>query len=216
MGSNQSIDEIIDAIIRLNENQVPEQALKAIAEGVPPLTVINEGLAAGLRKVGDLFADEQIFLPELINAARIVAKTIEQIKPSLASGESLKRKGLYLIATVEGDVHDIGKNLVTLLLSASGYEVVDLGKDVPTKRIIEKVKQLNPDILGLSALLSTTMPAQQKVIQAIEEAGIREKVKVMVGGAPVTRNWAQKIGADGFAEDAASAVKEADRVIGTR
>ena len=216
MGSNQSIDEIIDAIIRLNENQVTERVLKAIAEGVAPLTVINEGLAAGLRRVGDLFADEQIFLPELINAARIVAKTIEQVKPHLAPGDGMKKKGLCLIATVEGDVHDIGKNLVTLLLSASGYEVVDLGKDVPTKRIIERVKQLNPDILGLSALLSTTMPAQQKVIQAIEEAGIREKIKVMVGGAPVTRNWAEKIGADGFAEDAASAVKEADRVIGTR
>jgi corrinoid protein of di/trimethylamine methyltransferase len=216
MGTHQYIDEIIDAIIRLNENQVTELALKAIAEGVAPLTVINEGLSAGLRKVGDLFADEQIFLPELINAARMIAQTMERMKPHLTSGESLKRKGVYLIATVEGDVHDIGKNLVRLLLSASGYEVVDLGKDVSTKKIVEKVKQLNPDILGLSALLSTTMPAQQKVIQALEEAGIREKVKIMVGGAPVTRNWATKIGADGFAEDAASAVKEADRITGTR
>ena len=146
----------------------------------------------------------------------MIAQTIEKIKPSLASGESLKRKGLYLIATVEGDVHDIGKNLVHLLLSASGYEVVDLGKDVPTQKIVERVKQLNPDILGLSALLSTTMPGQRRVIEAIQEAGIREKVKIMVGGAPVTRNWAEKIGADGFAEDAASAVKEADRIIRAR
>lgn len=216
MGPSQTIDEIVDAIIHLNGNRVTELALKAIAEGIAPLTVINDGLSAGLRKVGDLFAEEEMFLPELITAANMVSQTMDKMKPHLASGEGFKRKGLYTIATVEGDVHDIGKNLVSLLLSASGYEVVDLGKDVPAKKIVDKVKELNPDVLGLSALLSTTMPAQHKVIQAIEEAGIREKVKVMVGGAPVTRNWAEKIGADGFAEDAASAVKEADRILGKK
>ena len=216
MGPSQTIDEIVDAIIHLNGNRVTELALKAVAEGIAPLTVINDGLSAGLRKVGDLFAEEEMFLPELITAANMVSQTMDKMKPHLASGEGFKRKGLYVIATVEGDVHDIGKNLVSLLLSASGYEVVDLGKDVPAKKIVDKVKELNPDVLGLSALLSTTMPSQHKVIQAIEEAGIREKVKVMVGGAPVTRNWAEKIGADGFAEDAASAVKEADRILGTK
>jgi len=216
MGPSQTIDEIVDAIIHLNGNRVTELALKAVAEGIAPLRVINDGLSAGLKKVGDLFAEEEMFLPELITAANMVSKTMDKMKPHLASGEGFKRKGLYVIATVEGDVHDIGKNLVSLLLSASGYEVVDLGKDVPAEKIVEKVKELSPDALGLSALLSTTMPAQHRVIQAIEEAGIREKVKVMVGGAPVTRNWAEKIGADGFAEDAASAVKEADRILGTK
>jgi len=216
MGPSQTIDEIVDAIIHLNGNRVTELALKAVAEGIAPLRVINDGLSAGLRKVGDLFAEEEMFLPELITAANMVSKTMDKMKPHLALGEGFKRKGLYVIATVEGDVHDIGKNLVSLLLSASGYEVVDLGKDVPAEKIVEKVKELSPDALGLSALLSTTMPAQHRVIQAIEEAGIREKVKVMVGGAPVTRNWAEKIGADGFAEDAASAVKEADRILGTK
>jgi len=216
MGPSQTIDEIVDAIIHLNGNRVTELALKAVAEGIAPLRVINDGLSAGLKKVGDLFAEEEMFLPELITAANMVSQTMDKMKPHLASGEGFKRKGLYVIATVEGDVHDIGKNLVSLLLSASGYEVVDLGKDVPAEKIVEKVKELSPDALGLSALLSTTMPAQHRVIQAIEEAGIREKVKVMVGGAPVTRNWAEKIGADGFAEDAASAVKEADRILGTK
>ena len=216
MGPSQTIDEIVDAIIHLNGNRVTELALKAVAEGIAPLRVINDGLSAGLRKVGDLFAEEEMFLPELITAANMVSQTMDKMRPHLASGEGFKRKGLYVIATVEGDVHDIGKNLVSLLLSASGYEVVDLGKDVPAEKIVEKVKELSPDALGLSALLSTTMPAQHRVIQAIEEAGIREKVKVMVGGAPVTRNWAEKIGADGFAEDAASAVKEADRILGTK
>jgi dimethylamine corrinoid protein len=214
MSTEEYLNDIIDAIIQLKAKQVAELSVKAIDAGVPALVVVNQALTAGLRKVGDLFADEQMFLPELVQAGNMVAKTMEIIKPHLAAGEGGKRRGLFMIATVAGDVHDIGKNLVSLLLSASGYEVIDLGKDVPTQVIVEKVTQLSPDILGLSALLSTTMPAQQKVIEIIEETGIRDKVKIMVGGAPVTRRWAEKIGADGFAEDAASAVKEADRILG--
>jgi corrinoid protein of di/trimethylamine methyltransferase len=215
MSPDTYINDIIDAIIRLEGDQVTTLAVKAIDGGVPPLVVVNQALTAGLRKVGDLFADEQMFLPELVQAGNLVARTMEKIKPHLAGGQGYKRKGLFMIATVEGDVHDIGKNIVNLLLSASGYEVIDLGKDVPTHVIVEKVNRLSPDILGLSALLSSTMPAQQKVIHVLEETGIREKVKIMVGGAPVTRSWAEKIGADGFAEDAASAVKEADRILGS-
>jgi corrinoid protein of di/trimethylamine methyltransferase len=214
MSTEEFVNDIIDAIIQLNAKEVAELSVKAINAGVPALVVVNQALTAGLRKVGDLFADEQMFLPELVQAGNMVAKTMEIIKPHLAAGEGGKRRGLFMIATVAGDVHDIGKNLVSLLLSASGYEVIDLGKDVPTKVIVEKVTQLSPHILGLSALLSTTMPAQQKVIEVIEETGIRDKVKIMVGGAPVTRRWAEQIGADGFAEDAASAVKEADRILG--
>jgi corrinoid protein of di/trimethylamine methyltransferase len=214
MSTEKYLNDIIDAIIQLNAKQVAELSVKAIDDGVPALVVVNQALTVGLRKVGDLFADEQMFLPELVQAGNMVAKTMEIIKPHLAAGEGGKRRGLFMIATVAGDVHDIGKNLVSLLLSASGYEVIDLGKDVQTEVIVEKVTRLSPDILGLSALLSTTMPAQQKVIEVIEETGIREKVKIMVGGAPVTRRWAEKIGADGFAEDAASAVKEADRILG--
>jgi corrinoid protein of di/trimethylamine methyltransferase len=214
MSTEEYLNDIIDAIIQLNAKQVAELSVKAIDAGVPALVVVNQALTAGLRKVGDLFADEQMFLPELVQAGNMVAKTMEIIKPHLAAGEGGKRRGLFMIATVAGDVHDIGKNLVSLLLSASGYEVIDLGKDVATTVIVQKVTELSPDILGLSALLSTTMPAQQKVIEVIEETGIRDKVKIMVGGAPVTRRWAEQIGADGFAEDAASAVKEADRILG--
>lgn len=215
MNPDTYINDIIDAIIRLEGDRVTTLAVKAIDAGVPPLVIVNQALTAGLRKVGDLFADEQMFLPELVQAGNLVTRTMEKIKPQLAGGPGSKRKALFMIATVEGDVHDIGKNLVKLLLSASGYEVIDLGRDVPTQVIVEKVNQLSPDFLGLSALLSTTMPAQQKVIHVLEETGIREKVKIMVGGAPVTRSWAEKIGADGFAEDAASAVKEADRILGS-
>lgn len=216
MDADKIMNEIIESIIRLNGDKVTELSLKAISEGVHPLAIVNEALTVGLRKVGDLFADEEMFLPELVKAGNLVAATMEKIKPHLAAGESFGRKGLCLIATVEGDVHDIGKNLVVLLLSSSGYEVVDLGKSVSTRVIVEKVKEMKPDLLGLSALLSTTMPAQKKVIQALEETGIRERLKIMVGGAPVTRAWAEKIGADGFAEDASSAVKEADRLMGSK
>ena len=119
-----------------------------------------------------------------------------------------------MIATVQGDVHDIGKNLVTLLTGASGYEVVDMGKDVKATKILDKINEIEPDIVMLSSLLSTTMPAQKDTIQTIVEAGIRDKVKIMVGGAPVTRAWAEEIGADGYAEDASAAVIEADRIMG--
>jgi dimethylamine corrinoid protein len=216
MDADKTMNEIIEAIIGLDGDKIAALSLKAVADGINPLAVVNDALTAGLRKVGDLFADEEMFLPELVKAGNLVAAAMEKIKPHLAAGDSFGRKGLSLIATVEGDVHDIGKNLVVLLLSSSGYEVVDLGKSIPTRIIVEKVKQMKPDLLGLSALLSTTMPAQRKVIQALEEAGIRERLKIMVGGAPVTRSWAEKIGADGFAEDASSAVKEADRLMGVR
>ena len=214
MSLDTYISEIIDGIIDLDEKKVSDFSLKAIHEGVAPLVIVNQALSVGLRKVGDLFADEQMFLPELVQAGNLVTKTIEKIQPFLTSGEPLKPKARFMIATVEGDVHDIGKNLVKLLLSSSGYEVIDLGKDVSTAVIVEKIKEIRPGIIGLSALLSTTMPGQQKVIQVLEETGIRENFKIMVGGAPVTRNWAETIGADGFAEDAASAVKEADRLLG--
>ena len=216
MDAEKYITDIIQAIIQLEGEQVSVLCLRAIGDGVAPLTIVNDALTMGLRRVGDLFADEQMFLPELVMAGNLVARAMEKIKPHLAAGEGMARKGRCIIATVEGDVHDIGKNLVTLLMSSSGYEVVDLGKNVSTRTIVEKVKEMAPDLLGLSALLSTTMTAQQKVIQALEETGIRERVRIMVGGAPVTRMWAEKIGADGFAEDATSAVKEADRLMRVR
>ena len=214
MEKPEIISEIINSIVSLEGDRITELSLSAVEQGVPPLEVINDGLTVGLRKIGDLFSGERIFLPELIKAGSLVTQTMDKMKPYL-SGKSSKVKARFLIATVQGDVHDIGKNLVKLLLSASGYEVIDLGKDVSSEKIVKSVIEYNPDILGLSALLSTTMPGQLKVIQEIEEAGIRDKLKIMVGGAPVTRKWAEEIGSDGFAEDASSAVKEADRIIGT-
>jgi len=213
MKGDNLINVIIEAVIRMNEDALMDLISKAMDEGVDPFLVINDGLTVGLRKVGDLFADEEIFLPELVLAGEIVTHAMELLKSRLSGEKTVEKRGRFLIATVKGDVHDIGKNLVALLLSASGYEVVDLGKSVSPETIVEKINQLSPQMVGLSALLSTTMPAQKQVIEAIEEAGMREKVKIMVGGAPVTRDWAKEIGADGYAEDASSAVVEADRII---
>lgn len=214
METEEYLNRVIDAVVRMDKKDLADLVSKGIAQGIDPLLIVNEGLTLGLRKVGVLFADEAIFLPELILAGQMVTEVMESLKPQLSGDKAFKKKGLFLIATVKGDVHEIGKNLVALLLSASGYEVVDLGKSVPAETILEKVNELSPQILGLSALLSTTMPAQREVIQTLEEAGVREKVKIIVGGAPVTRDWAREIGADGYAEDASTAVDDADRLMG--
>lgn len=211
--TDEHINNIIEELIKINKNNVIDLVSRGVSEGIDPMQIINEGLTVGLRKVGDLFAEEEIFLPELVLAGKIVTEATENIKSKMVEGQNLEKKGLFLISTVSGDVHDIGKKLVALLLSASGYQVEDLGKDVLTETIVEKVNELNPNIVGLSSLLSTTMPAQKDVIEALEKAGIRDKVKIMVGGAPVTRAWAEEVGADGYAENASEAVNEADKLI---
>ncbi len=214
MNTDEYLNKIIEGVIDQDEAVVAKSVEEALNAGVDPMVIINEGLTESLKKVGDLFAEEILFLPELIGCGEIVTNVMKNIEAKLKGDASITKKGLMLIATVKGDVHDIGKNLVVLLMGASGYDVVDLGKDVPASTIVDKINELKPDIIALSALLSTTMPGQKNTIQAIEEAGIRKKVKIMVGGAPVTRAWAEEIGADGYAEDASTAVKEADRIMG--
>jgi len=213
MKTDEVIDNIIEAFVRIDEKEVPDLVSKAIAEGIDPLLIVNQGITVGLREVGNLFANEEIFLPELVLAGQIATEVNETLKSHFSGDIVIEKKGLVIICTVSGDVHDIGKNLVGLLLSASGYEVVDLGRSIPTDTILKKVKELSPQIVGLSALLTITMPGQKEVIQTLKEAGVRDKVKILVGGAPVTREWANEIGADGYADDASSAVLEADQVL---
>lgn len=190
---------------------------EALSAGVPPMEILNNSLVSALQGLGTLFAEEEVFLPELLLAADIVTEIMNKLFERFAKEEtSVKKKGKVLLATVEGDVHDIGKSLVGMIMNASGYEIVDAGKDVPNKKLIDMVNELHPDIVGLSSLLATTMPAQKEFIEMAKEAGIREQIKVMVGGAPVSREWADKIGADGFSEDASSAVVEADKLLGIR
>lgn len=217
MDKQEILSKIIAALMDQDREETNALVDKALANGVTPMEVLNEGLAAGLQELGVLFAEEEVFLPELLLAADITTEIMNRLQDKFESEETkIEKRGTILLATVEGDVHDIGKSLVGMIMNASGYNVIDAGKDVPNKKMIELVKEHKPDIVGLSSLLSTTMPAQQEFIEMAKEAGIRDQIKVIVGGAPVSRDWANKIGADGYAEDASGTVIEADMLLGLR
>lgn len=217
MDKQEILSKIIAALMDQDREGTNALVDKALANGVTPMEVLNEGLAAGLQELGVLFAEEEVFLPELLLAADITTEIMNRLQDKFESDETkIEKRGTILLATVEGDVHDIGKSLVGMIMNASGYNVIDAGKDVPNKKMIELVKEYKPDIVGLSSLLSTTMPAQQEFIEMAKEAGIRDQIKVIVGGAPVSRDWANKIGADGYAEDASGTVIEADMLLGLK
>ena len=182
-----------------------EQLLK---EGVSPKDILNEGLISGMDVIGRKFKNNEIFVPEVLIAARAMNAALAVLKPALAA-TGVEPIGKAIICTVKGDLHDIGKNLVRMMLEGAGIEVIDLGVDVAPEKVVDAVKEHNPDLLCLSALLTTTMMAQKDTITALVEAGIRDKVKIMVGGAPVTQAFADEIGADGYASDAASAAQVA-------
>jgi 5-methyltetrahydrofolate--homocysteine methyltransferase len=192
--------------------EVTRQALEA---GLEPMTIINEGLVPGMNVVGDKFQSGEYFLPHLIIAANGMQQAMGLLEPELRAREqAVETAGIVVIGSVAGDIHEIGKSLVATMLSANGFEVYDLGVDVPTETFVAKVKETGANLLGLSALLTTTMTVQRKVIEALEEAGIRDQVKVIIGGAPVSQQWADTIDADGYAEDAVGAIKKARQLVG--
>lgn len=198
-----------DGTLRLTED--------AIQAGIAPLTIIEQGLTPGMQIVGDKFSAGEYFLPNLLVAAKAMQAAMERIEPLLAEGgEQLKSKGTVVIGTVSGDIHEIGKSLVATMLTADGFEVHDLGVDVETQRFVERVQEVNADILGLSALLTTTMIRQREVIEALKGAGLREGVRVILGGAPVTGDWTTEVGADGYAEDAMGAVRLSRTLLAER
>jgi 5-methyltetrahydrofolate--homocysteine methyltransferase len=193
---------------KLYEGSAPDVASlvqQALDEGTTAGDVLTGGLVVGMDEVGRDFKAGELFVPEVLIAARAMHAGMDILKPLLAESE-VPSAGKFIIGTVKGDLHDIGKNLVRMMMEGGGYEVIDLGVDVPPEGFVEAVQANNPDILGLSALLTTTMTAMKEVIEALEEAGLRDSVKVVIGGAPVTDAFAQEIGADGYAPDAASAV----------
>ena len=215
MANQDIMEKIIAALMDQDRDETRALVKKALAEDVSPMDILNKALAAGLQELGVLFAQEEVFLPELLLAADIVTEIMNELKAEFKeSSAKIEKRGTVLLCTVEGDVHDIGKSLVGMIMNACGYEIIDAGKDVPNTKMIELVKELHPDIVGLSSLLATTMPAQKEFIEMAKEAGLRDQIKVMVGGAPVSKDWAIKIGADGWSEDAAGAVLEADRILG--
>ncbi len=209
-----------DVLTRLKEavmNYDVEAAVAASREviktGSDPLKAIEEGLGEGLKIIGEKFAAGEIFLPMLMIAAQAMKESLAVLEPALKKGTSRKVAGRVVIGTVEGDIHDIGKSIVAAMLTANGFEVHDIGCDAPTSKFIQKVKAVNPDIIGMSALLTTTMPKMTEVINALKKEGLREQVKVIVGGAPVSAAWAEQIGADSYGEDAMAAVDVAKKLV---
>ena len=183
----------------------------ALAEGVSPEAVLNDGLVAGMNVVGVKFKNNEFYVPEVLIAARAMSKAMELLEPALVKS-GVEPKGKVAIGTVKGDLHDIGKNLVAMMLKGAGFQIMDLGVDVKPEKFVEAVKE-GADVVALSALLTTTMPAMKETIEALKTDGVRDKAFVMIGGAPVTQNYADEIGADGYAPDAASAVDTAKKLL---
>lgn len=190
-------------------------ARQAIEQGIDPLDAINRGFVIGVNHVGEEYAAGEMFLPDLVLAGEAMKAAVAVLEPEMQRrGTKRQMLGTVVIGTVDGDIHDIGKTLVATMLSASGFQVYDMGVDVPVQTFLDKARETSADVVGLSALLTTTMVKQKDVIEALEEAGLRPQIKVMVGGAPVTRTWAEEIGADGFSEDAIGAVAVAKELVG--
>ncbi|MGC9003347.1 MAG: corrinoid protein [bacterium] len=206
------LNALKEAVIVGNANAVKELTEKALAENIPPKKILDEALIPGMMVVGEKFKNNEYYVPEVLIAARAMYSALDLLRPILSKSD-IEPVGTVVIGTVKGDLHDIGKNLVRMMLEGGGFRVIDLGVDVAPEKFIEAIKENNAQILAMSALLTTTMPSMKVTIDALKEAGLREKVKVMVGGAPVTQQWADEIGADGYAPDAASAVDKAKELL---
>jgi 5-methyltetrahydrofolate--homocysteine methyltransferase len=201
---------LADAVIKGDQNTATEITKAALDDGTSPENILNKGLIAAMDIVGDRFSKNEIYVPEMLIAARAMKSAMEILEPELVKA-GVEPIGKFLIGTVQGDLHDIGKNLVAMMLKGTGFEVIDLGIDVPAERFVEQAKATQVHLVGISALLTTTMPAMEKTVKALKKAGVA--AKIMVGGAPVTQDYADKIGADGYAPDAATAAKAAKKLV---
>lgn len=198
------------SIIEGNRERAAELASESISSGIEPLDAINKGFVVGVKHVGEEFSAGNAFIPELVISGAAMKSAMQVLEPEIANrGTKQEILGVVVLGTIEGDIHDIGKNLVGTMLSAYGFEVHDMGVDVPAKQMIDKAREVNADILAVSALLTTTMMQQKKVVDLLQAEGIRDNFKVLVGGAPVDSTWVQEIGADGYGEDAIRAVETA-------
>jgi 5-methyltetrahydrofolate--homocysteine methyltransferase len=206
------IRKIFDAVRDGDFQGVKVNVEAALEAGIDPSTILNEGMIAAMRDVGRCFEEGEFYVPEMLIAARAMQNGMAILKPHLQKGD-IKPSGKVVIGTVKGDLHDIGKNLVALMLEGDGFEIRDLGVDVPVEEFVRVLREESPDILALSALLTTTMQMMQTTIDAVIAAGLRDRVKIIVGGAPVTDTYAMKIGADGFSPDASRAVTLAQSLL---
>jgi trimethylamine corrinoid protein len=213
MSKEDLLKQARQAVMEGDEEAAEAMAHKVIAEGINPVEIINEGLSPAMTEVGDGFANEEIPLPGVLVAAEAMTKAIEIMEPHIAKEEIAETLGTVVIGTVEGDIHDIGKRIVATMLKVYGFEVHDLGRDVPIDVFVEKAKELKPDILGSSSLMTTTMVGQKILEEKLRAEGIRDNLKTMIGGAATTQEWADKIGCDCYAEDANDTALKAKELI---
>lgn len=204
------LEKLGEAIIKGDQAGAVEITTQALAEGTEPETVLNDGLIAGMNVIGVRFKNNEVYIPEVLIAARAMKSAMEILEPKLAEA-GVEPVGKFLMGTVQGDLHDIGKNLVVMMLKGAGFDVIDLGVDVSAEKFVEEAKSSGAHLIGVSALLTTTMPAMESTLSSLKEAGIN--AKIMIGGAPVTQTYADKIGADGYAADAATAVDVAKALL---
>jgi len=207
LAQEQFFKEISDAIVNLEKEKAIELAHRSVNENMNLLEVIEKGFGDGIRRIGDLWEEGEFFLPELMLGGTIMQESMDILLPKLKSSGKSISSGTVVIATIEGDIHSIGKTIVGTMLSANGFDVYDLGADVPAEHIIETAIEKNADVIGVSALLTTTMFGQKKIVEILEKKGIRSKFKVIIGGAPVNKSWTEECKADGFAGSAVEAVR---------
>ena len=207
-----SLETIYQAVLDGDAPAAEAAVKEALAAKVPAQDILQKACIPAMGQVGRLFEEGEKYVPEMLISARAMQKSVALLKPLLAQG-SVRSVGKVLVGTVQGDLHDIGKNLVGMMLEGTGFEVIDLGTDVTPQKFVDAVKTHQPQIIGLSALLTTTMPSMKKILESLQEAGLRGQIKVLIGGAPVTEAYAHQIGADGYAPDASSAARKAKALM---
>ena len=205
--------DLSSTVIMGERDEIVDLTEDALDDGLEAQVILNQGLMPGMDHVGREFRAGNMFVPEVLRSARTMQASMDVLRPLLVEAE-VKMVGTILLGTVKGDMHDIGKNLVSMMCDGAGFDVIDLGKDVTPEAFVEAVKEHQPDVVGMSALLTTTMRAMEHTIKALQEAGLRDNIKVMIGGAPVTESFSEQIGADGYASNAASAVDLAKEFVG--
>lgn len=211
--SEEILSKLKQAVIDGEAEQTAELARQGLDQGLDPLVLINQGLTPGMNRIGELFSSGEFFLPDLVIGGDAMKAALAILEPALVGNQNREIVGRVVLGTVEGDIHEIGKTLVGIMLTANGFDVDDIGADKSAAEFVAAVKENGATLVGASALLTTTMAEQQSIIEALEEAGLRDQVKVMIGGAPVSQSWADNIGADGYAANAISAVDLAFRLI---
>jgi len=209
-----ALEEIAASIVAGNADSVHALTEQAVGEHIPVVDILNNGLVAGMTVVSTLFKNNEIFIPEVLVSAKAMKAGMGIIRPLLAEAQ-IEARGKVILGTVQGDLHDIGKNIVAMLLEGAGFEIIDLGADVPIEKFVDTAKNESADIIGMSALLTTTMVNMRSTIESLEDSGLKQDTKIMIGGAPITQTFADEIHADGYAPDAAQAVDLALSLMGT-